>query len=143
MALDADTLFEALHPQIQENIQPLIEAGYYDAFYAITGYMIQPGNFWKVQSGQAVQDQGAYQYALTKAQQRAQAIAETLAGVMAEAISNNVSRILVDELRPWLVDNAEITCTIAAMDINTAGSATAQVGPPADVDISGIIDEGP
>lgn len=47
---------------------------------------------------------------------------------------------IADKIITEYTDNAEISCTIPSTSINTTGSAAAQVGPPAPVNISGTIE---
>jgi len=135
MPLVADDLYNAIYPPIKEDIyQPL-----YDAFYAITGYMIEPGNFWKVQGTQAAPDPAYYQAAIDEASRRATEIAT----VLSDALADKISRTIADQIRPWIVQGSEITCTIPATSIGTVGGSNAQSGPQSNLEIAGIVDEGP
>lgn len=112
MALNASVLESMIFPSIRMT------------FSEITRYGIAAENFVTAEGGQ---NTPAYQRALAEADQRALVISQPLA------------RALAENIYQWLVTGAVVTSTIVPQTIATAGSPSAQVGPPVPVPVSGTV----
>ncbi len=90
-------------------------------FEDVTNYKILQANFVKINSaGEVVADVDKYQAAVAEGNARAQAMANDLA----------------DALTNWIETG---TVTIPPNTIATAGSPSAQVGPPSPIPLNGAI----
>ena len=114
MALSANILSSDLQPDLQK------------AFEDILGGDVKPANFRKLVNNESVEDRDTYESAKRQIVVRANAISKALADKMAAKIVKHIKL-------------ADVTCTILPSTINVVGSPSAQVGPPALLNISGGI----
>ncbi len=108
--------------KLEGKIKPSIKT----AFERITLINIVQANFKKIQGNRVVDNEDAF----NTSQRKAIALAETIA----DAFAKDLAKEIVSHIK-----TADVTCTILPGTINVVGSPSAQVGPPAPLNISGQV----
>lgn len=108
--------------KLEVKIKPIMKT----AFEKITLKGVVQTNFRTITDGRVVLDRSAYNQAYREAIALAENVAKDLAKDLAVEFVKHVK-------------TADITCTIMMQSISVVGSPSAQVGPPAPLNISGTL----